>query len=155
MAATVPEGKVQRKFYITKTLADALRIEAAKRNESQSAIVERALRKELDMVALTWQVIEDNGGGLHLAVFEGDQVIYYASGYEYNPGILRADLSSLRQGFHPIRDGWEMPTNVKDPQAAYDKLISYEYGWAVIADQDGVYPERMGAAGRAALGEEA
>ena len=39
--------KVQRKFYITKTLADILRIEAAKRNESQSAIVERAVRKEL------------------------------------------------------------------------------------------------------------
>ena len=43
----VPEGKVQRKFYIPKTLADILRIEAAKRNESQSAIVERAIRKEL------------------------------------------------------------------------------------------------------------
>ena len=39
--------KVQRKFYIPKTLADILRIEAAKRNESQSAIVERAIRKEL------------------------------------------------------------------------------------------------------------
>lgn len=43
----VPEGKVQRKFYIAEELADALRIEAAKRNESQSAIVERAIRKEL------------------------------------------------------------------------------------------------------------
>lgn len=39
--------KVQRKFYIAKTLADALRIEAARRNESQSSIVERALRREL------------------------------------------------------------------------------------------------------------
>jgi len=46
----VPEGKVQRKFYIAEELADILRIEAAKRNESQSAIVERALRKELGMV---------------------------------------------------------------------------------------------------------
>src|SRR5690606_25742926 len=43
----VPEGKVQRKFYIAEELADLLRIEAAKRNESQSAIVERALKKEL------------------------------------------------------------------------------------------------------------
>ena len=42
--------KVQRKFYIAKTLADALRIEAAKRNESQSAIVERALRRELSIM---------------------------------------------------------------------------------------------------------
>jgi len=46
----VPKGKVQRKFYIAEELADILRIEAAKRNESQSAIVERALRKELGMV---------------------------------------------------------------------------------------------------------
>ena len=50
MATTVPEGKVQRKFYITKTLADILRIEAARRNESQSAIVERALRRELGIM---------------------------------------------------------------------------------------------------------
>ena len=42
-----PAGKVQRKFYLPEALADALRIEAAKRNESQSAIVERAIRKEL------------------------------------------------------------------------------------------------------------
>jgi len=40
--------KVQRKFYLPEALADILRIEAAKRNESQSAIVERALRKELE-----------------------------------------------------------------------------------------------------------
>src|SRR5690606_37885187 len=43
----VPQGTVQRKFYLSEALADALRIEAAKRNVSQSAIVERALKKEL------------------------------------------------------------------------------------------------------------
>lgn len=43
----IPAGKVQRAFYLSRALADALRIEAAKRNESQSAIVERAIRKEL------------------------------------------------------------------------------------------------------------
>lgn len=46
----VPEGKVQRKFYFPEVLADILRIEAAKRNESQSSIVERALRKELGLM---------------------------------------------------------------------------------------------------------
>lgn len=46
----VPTGKVQRKFYIAEELADLLRIEAAKRNESQSAIVERALRRELGIM---------------------------------------------------------------------------------------------------------
>lgn len=43
----VSPGKVQRAFYLSRELADILRIEAAKRNESQSAIVERALKKEL------------------------------------------------------------------------------------------------------------
>lgn len=43
----VPPGKVQRAFYLSRELADILRIEAAKRNVSQSAIVETALRREL------------------------------------------------------------------------------------------------------------
>jgi len=47
----VPPGTVQRKFYLSEALADALRIEAAKRNVSQSAIVERALRRELSEMA--------------------------------------------------------------------------------------------------------
>ena len=47
----IPPGKVQRAFYISKELADSLRIEAAKRNVSQSAIVERALRRELSEMA--------------------------------------------------------------------------------------------------------
>ena len=33
--------------------------------------------------SLSYQVIEDNGGGLHLAVFEGEDCVYYASGLEH------------------------------------------------------------------------
>lgn len=47
----VPTGKVQRAFYLSTELADELRIEAAKQNESQSSIVEKALRRELGMMA--------------------------------------------------------------------------------------------------------
>lgn len=142
----IPAGKVQRAFYLPTELADTLRIEAAKRNESQSSIVEKALRRELGMVALTWQVIEDNAGGLHLAVLEDGRCIYYGHGYEHNEDGLRADVQALREGQHPIRDGWEMPEDVDDPQAAYDDITRHEYGWQIVADHDGIYYDRMGSA---------
>ena len=99
------------------------------------------------MTTLHWQVIEDDGGGLHLAVFDGGKVVYYSSGQEIH-GTLLDDLAALRQG--DDTSGWEQQTD--DPQAAYDELTSYESGWTVIADQDGVYVDRMGAAGLKALG---
>ena len=103
---------------------------------------------------LSYQIIEDNGGGLHLAVFdEHDQCIYYASGLEYqDPTDVQDNLAALRAGDDP-RDGWEV--NLPDgytPQQLYDELTSYEYGWEIIADESATYPERMGAAGQRAFG---
>ena len=102
---------------------------------------------------LTYQVIEDNGGGLHLAVFNGDECIWYASGYEYIPDNLREDIAALQDGADPLQDSWE--SDLLDdytPQQLYNELTSYEYGWQIIADDAGVYPERMGAAGQRAFG---
>src|SRR5690606_2196145 len=96
--------------------------------------------------ALAWQVIEDNGGGLHLAVLEDDRCIYYGHGYEHNEAGLRADVQALREGQHPIRDGWE--GSADDPQAAYDGLIRYAHAWTIVADDEGVYYDHMGAAAR-------
>jgi hypothetical protein len=50
-----------------------------------------------------WQVIEDNGGGLHLFVYgdggiDGGVVIYAHSGYEYNKRQLSTDLNDLDAG---------------------------------------------------------
>ncbi len=103
-------------------------------------------------IKLRWQVIEDNAGGLHLAVLEDGRCIYYGHGYEHNEGGLQADVQALREGQHPIRDGWEMSAD--DPQAAYDELTSYEYGWAVVADDEGIYYDRMGAAAQRVFGNE-
>jgi len=102
---------------------------------------------------LSYQVLEDNGGGLHLAVFNGDECIYYASGYEYIPGNLREDITALQNGADPLQDGWEsdLPDGYT-PQQMYDNLTSYEYGWEIIADEFDTYPWRMGAAGRMAFG---
>ena len=121
---------------------------------TQSDIINDLIRKERGKMGkeLTWQVIEDDGGGLHLAVFEGGKAIYYGSDYEHNADGLRADLEALRNGDDPITGGWEMP--VDDPQAAYDRLTGHETGWTVVADQDGVYYDRMGEAAKRVFGEE-
>lgn len=104
---------------------------------------------------LGYQVIEDDAGNLFLAVFDGDDdnCIWFAHSYELNPDGLREDIAALKEGSHPIADRWE--SNLPDcctAQQIYDELTGYEYGWEIIADDAGVYPERMGAAGRAAFG---
>ncbi len=96
---------------------------------------------------LQWEAIEDNGGGLHLAVIEDNYCIYFASGYEHTDGNLSRDIAGLRAGDHPVRDGWDVVSD-GNPDDMYSVLISHEYGWQVVADQDGVYPDRMGAAAR-------
>ena len=56
---------------------------------------------------LTWQVTENNGGGLTLYVWDDDNLIYAHAGYEYVPASLREDIQALRNGNHPISDGWD------------------------------------------------
>lgn len=100
-----------------------------------------------------YDVIEDNGGGLHLYVWDaaGKRVIYAHSGYEYNRGDLSDCIEALRAGEDPIDAGWEGAED--DPQAAYD---AWTYppngGWQIVADQHGTYPKVMGAAARLEFG---
>ncbi len=93
-----------------------------------------------------YQVIEDNGGGLTLVVFgSNSNVEYLHSGYQCVPGQLQQDLKALRDGNDPAND-WE--GNAEDPQEIYDNITSYEYSWEVVADNDDIYPDKMGAAAR-------
>src|SRR5690606_19693861 len=78
--------------------------------------------------------------------FEGDDVIYYAYGYERIDDGLRSDLEALKSGVDPRKDAWVMSDDVTDPQAVYDDLTSEEHGYKIVADQDGVYYSVMGAA---------
>lgn len=91
-------------------------------------------------------VIEDNGGGLTLVIFDDNdssKVSYLHTGYEYILGQLTNDLTELSNGSDPSTwDGCE-----DDPQEIYDNITSFEYGWEIIADNNGIYPEDMGAAG--------
>ena len=102
-----------------------------------------------------YQVLEDNAGGLHLAVFagDGDECIWFASSYEFIPDNLREDMAALRDGADPLQDGWEsyLPDGYT-PQRLYDEFTSHKYGWQIIADETDTYPHRMGKAGRIAFG---
>lgn len=90
-----------------------------------------------------FEVIEDNGGGLTLVVFGNDgNVEYLHSGYEYGTtGRLINDLKALKNGDNPSVD-WD--GNSDNPQVEYDDMTSYKYGWEIVADNDGLYPNKMG-----------
>lgn len=108
----------------------------------------------VDKPNLTYEVIEDNGGGLHLVVFDGNgDVTFYASGYEHMLDNLRADIDALRKG--DDTDGWDTNgMSREEMRDAYKNLVSFEHGWNVVADEDGVFPMRMGTAARLAFGIE-
>lgn len=95
--------------------------------------------KTLNKVETKFSAIEDNGGGLHLAVFEGSQCVAFFSGFQYNVGALVEAINSLDEGF----GGWD--GNAEDPQADYDNVTS-QYEWDLVADNDGIYADNMGAA---------
>ena len=98
-----------------------------------------------------YEVIEDNGGGLILAVYgEKGVVEYLHGGYEYNTGQLTEDLNALKNGDDPIT--WD--GNEDFPQEAYDNITSFEYGWEIVADNDGIYPDKMGNAASIEFGIE-
>jgi hypothetical protein len=101
-----------------------------------------------------YSVIEDCGGGLHLAVFDGEgHCIYLASGGEYDLRGLAEGINALLAGDNPLLDGWELEgASVGDEaQKAYEDITSYPYGWEVIADETQLYPSRAGAAGERLL----
>lgn len=97
----------------------------------------------------TYQAIEDNGGGLHLAVFdENDAIIYVHTGFEFCPGDLAECIEQLKLGEDPAN--WE--GNEDDPAGMYEDMTRGEYGWEIVADENGVYPAQMGFAARKEFG---
>lgn len=93
---------------------------------------------------LRFEVIEDNGGGLHLYIFDHNGRVTHAfHNWEYQkPGCLAENVAFLRAGGQV--DAWD--NNDPHPQADYDTLTSYPYGYQIVADHAGTYPARMGRA---------
>ena len=102
---------------------------------------------------LGYAVIEDNAGGLHLAVFRGNKCVWYGGSYERNLDRLRQDIIALRDGADPVQECWEtdLPDNYT-PQQIYDEITGCDYGWSIIADETNIYPNYMGVIGRIAFG---
>ena len=101
---------------------------------------------------LSYVVIEDNAGGLHLAIFRGNKCIWYGSGYERNLDRLKEDINALQNRSDPVQEGWEsdLPDGYT-AQEVYDEITGCDYGWSIIADETNIYPEHMGVAGRIAF----
>lgn len=99
-----------------------------------------------------WKVIENNGGGLTLVVFESEEygnISYLHTGYEYNPGQLTEDISALKAGSNPAEwDGNELTNSDSTDFESYFPWNQKGIGWEVIADNDGIYTEKMGIAGQ-------
>lgn len=142
---------------VSEDVQRALRVRAAESGETMGAIVERALRRELgmeariDTMAASYQVIEDGGGTLYLAVFNADEdVVFFAGGFETDADNLRASIAGAEAGDDVAR--WEANgKSVDQMQAEYAALVSQQAGWSIVADQDRVYYDRMGSAAIAAF----
>jgi hypothetical protein len=99
-----------------------------------------------------WEVLEDNAGGLHLAVFdlEKDGVEYIHSGYETAGDQLLEDIKLLKSGeADPVND-WD--GNAEDPQVIYDELVNSRET-SIVADDDGVYYSKMGNSAASIFGD--
>ncbi|NMB69820.1 hypothetical protein GYA27_01280 [candidate division WWE3 bacterium] len=89
-----------------------------------------------------YEVYESNAGQLILVVYgDNGKPEYIHSGYEYMPGQLSQDLKLLQEGADPAED-WENnmvdEVNVEDVEDLEDMNL--------VADNDGVYTEKMGIA---------
>lgn len=95
------------------------------------------------------QAIEDNGGGLHLAVIEGDACTHFFSGFEHGGSAAPTMQDELQSAAEDGVRGWDGDS--EDPQASYDYYQANEYGYKLIAEWEGgyltIYPNAMGNAG--------
>lgn len=90
-----------------------------------------------------FQAVEDNGSGLYLFVFDDDGNITWGhADYGYNPGELINDIQLIKDGADPENE-WE--SNMEDPKMVYEFILSHGEAYGVVADNDGIYPEKMGA----------
>lgn len=97
---------------------------------------------------IRYTVFEDSAGGLRLYVLErlesGEVALVYGHcGYEYAPGQLSYDLEALRRGEDPRE--WDNGLPEVSLEAYYDSDVAYS---ALIADEDGLYFDYMGVAGK-------
>ena len=93
--------------------------------------------------------IEDNAGGLHIALLDGDVCKHFFSGFEFGGDRAPTMQEELQSAVEEGVRGWD--GDAEDPQAAYDDITASEYGYKVIGQWEcgelEIYPEVMGNAG--------
>lgn len=100
---------------------------------------------------------EDNGGGLHLYVFDAD--VNMIAGYTNLEYAGAGEWNDVKAGMmtDPLKeiDGWDSDSRLENPQEHYEAITATEFGWQLVASEKGLYPDRMGAAARKYFGIEA
>ena len=89
-----------------------------------------------------FRVLEDNGGGLTLFVWDeqGTEIVFAHSGYEYNPGSLCQDLDALAHDDDPLTwDGNE--------EFLFDEYDNMYFSTKEIVSNEDIYYNDMGASG--------
>ena len=102
--------------------------------------------------APTYTVIEDNGGGLHLYVFDAPRERCLWAAESMGEEDVRVTVAALRRGESP--GGCD--TTVEDYGASWAQWTEEQRrngGWHAIADEDGVDYAHLGAAGKRIFGE--
>ena len=117
------------------------------------------LKSIISNINLPFQVMEDNGGGLYLLIFDEDREIIFLSGeYEYEHTILTNALIDISNKTideaKSIVNSWK--TNINDFNnnrsnldytSVYEKLTQDRVGVFTIVDNLGIYPALMGNSG--------
>lgn len=105
-----------------------------------------------------YEIIEDNAGTLHMYVRNEEGSLIFAS--PVRPEDIQTCLADVENS-----KAWDEDMNLlcylmeekelnsleEAREAYYENLTGYEYGWSIIADNEGIYPASMGAAGMEAF----
>lgn len=102
-----------------------------------------------------YKVFETNAGCLVLVVFaqDGETIDYIHFGYEYARGELLESLRLIKEGADPARqwDGNDLHSDEMENPEILENWFPAEdegTGWNIVADNDGIYPHKMGTAAK-------
>lgn len=110
----------------------------------------------------TYEIIEDNAGTLHMYVRDEEGILIFGSPVQAddiqncitdveNAAVWDEDMEMLCY----LMEEKELESLEEARVAYYESLTGYEYGWSLIADNDGIYASHMGYAGMQAFGLDA
>lgn len=106
------------------------------------------------MDTISYEYYEDNGGGLHLFVFEDGKVVDGITNLEYAGGEWNDIKDDLNKNAVSAVRTWEghMSDNDMDAVAVYAKVQASQYGYDLVCKNGTLYPDVMGRAAQIYFG---